>query len=67
MSVGPQVKNSLSLSDLMKLEFSVRIFETYSNIKFQENPPSESRVVQCGRTDRHAEVNICFPQFCKRV
>jgi len=51
----------------MKLEFSIRIIETYSNIKFQENPPSESRVVPYGRTDRHTEANSCFPQFCKRV
>jgi hypothetical protein len=34
----------------MKLEFSRRIFEKYSNIKFNENPSSGSRVVPCGRT-----------------
>jgi len=35
----------------MKLEFSVQIFETYSNIKFHENPFSGSRIVPRGRTD----------------
>jgi len=25
----------------------------FSNIKFRENPSSGSRVVSCGRTDRH--------------
>jgi len=29
----------------MKLEFSRRIFEKYSNAKFQENPPSGNRVL----------------------
>ena len=36
---------------LTKLEFSRKIFEKYSNIKFLENPSSGSRVVPCGRTD----------------
>jgi len=31
----------------MKLESSRLFFEKYSNIKFQENPFSESQVVQC--------------------
>ena len=35
----------------MKLEFSRHIFEEHSNIKFHENPSSESRSVPCGRTD----------------
>jgi len=35
----------------MKLEFSRQIFENSSNIKFNENPSSENRVVPCGRTD----------------
>jgi hypothetical protein len=45
----------------MKLEFYRQTFEKSSNIKFQENPYSGSRVVTCGqtdcRTDRHDEVN----------
>ena len=32
---------------LIDLVFSRRIFERYSNIKFHENPTSESRVVPC--------------------
>jgi hypothetical protein len=36
----------------MKLEFSRQIFEKCSNIKFHENPPSGSRLVACGQTDR---------------
>jgi len=35
----------------MKLEFSQRIFEKYSNIKFHENPSSLSRVFPWGRID----------------
>jgi hypothetical protein len=36
---------------LNKLEFSRRIFEKSSNIKFHEKPSSEGRVVSCGQTD----------------
>jgi len=36
----------------MKLEFSRHIFERRSNIKFNENPSSGSRLAQYGRTDR---------------
>jgi hypothetical protein len=46
--VGLHVKHPLFLSDLMKLEFSRRVFEKYPNMKFNENPPGESRVNQCG-------------------
>jgi hypothetical protein len=35
----------------MQLEFSRQIFEKYSNIKFNENPPNGSGVVACRRTD----------------
>jgi len=35
----------------MKLKFSQQTSEKSSNIKFHENPSSESRVVPCGRTD----------------
>jgi len=35
----------------MQLEFSPQILEKYSNIEFQENPSSGSRVVPCGQTD----------------
>jgi len=36
---------------LMKLEISGEIFEKYSNMKFHENPSSESRAVRWGQTD----------------
>jgi hypothetical protein len=36
---------------LLKLEISGQIFEKYSNINFNENPSSGSRVVPCGRKD----------------
>jgi len=48
----------------MQLEFSRQIFEKLSNIKFLENPSSESRVVPFGRTDRLDEANSRFLQFC---
>jgi len=41
----------------MKLDFSQKIFENYSNIKFHENPPSEAELFHAsemqteGRTD----------------
>jgi type III secretion system FlhB-like substrate exporter len=34
----------------MKIKFSQQGFEKYSNIKFNENSSSGSRVVQCGQT-----------------
>jgi len=37
----------------MKVEFSRRILETFSNIKFIENPSIGSWVVPYGRTDGH--------------
>jgi len=40
----------------MKLEFYRYIFEKYYNIKSHENPSTGSRVVPCGRTDRHEEL-----------
>jgi len=35
----------------MKVEFSRHVFEKCSDIKFNENPSSGSRVVQCGQED----------------
>jgi len=55
----------------MKIEFSRRLSQKYSNIKFHENPSTGSRVVPCGqadgRTDRHDEANSRFSQFCERA
>jgi len=36
----------------MKLEISQEVFEKYTNIKFQENPTSEKRVLPCGQMDK---------------
>ena len=47
----------------MKPKFSRKVVEKYSNIKFNENPCGGSRVVACGRADRHDEANGCFSQF----
>jgi len=51
----------------MKLEFSLQIFEEFSNIKFHEIPSSGSRVVACGRaggrTDGHDEIIVAFRNF----
>jgi hypothetical protein len=51
----------------MKLEFSQQILEKSSNIKFNENPSSDNRVVPCGHTDRHDDANSRFSQFCQRA
>ena len=48
---GLHVKHRYSCPILMKLASSPQIFEKFSNIKFNENPSSGSRVVPCGRTD----------------
>ena len=44
----------------MKLEILQQIFETFSHIKFNENPSRGSRVVPCewadGRTDRRTNM-----------
>jgi len=37
-----------------------------SKYQFNENLFSGSRVVPCGRTDRHEEGNSHFPKFCER-
>jgi len=55
----------------MKIEFSKRIFEKYSNTKFHENLSGGSRVVPRGWTDgrnnRHGEPRSRFPKFCERA
>jgi hypothetical protein len=51
----------------MKLEYSPQIFEKYSNIKFNENPSSGSRVVPCERMDTRNEDNSRFSQFYERA
>ena len=54
-----------------KIEFSRKIFEKYSNIKFHENPSRGGPVVRCGRadgrTDKHDEAYSCFSQFSEHA
>ena len=49
----------------MKLEFSRRVFEKCSNIKFHKIHPVGAELFhEDGRTDgRHGEANIRFPYF----
>ena len=52
----------------MKLEFSRQIFQKYSNTKFNKNPSSGSRTVECGRTNRQIHVTkltVAFRNFAK--
>jgi hypothetical protein len=49
----------------MKLEFSIQIFEKYSNTKFYENPSSGRQVIACGQMGRYDETIRCPSQFCK--
>ena len=49
-------------------EFSRRIFEKFSNIKFQENPSRENQIVQCGQTDGRTDMTkliVAFLKFAK--
>ena len=41
--------------------------EKLSDIKFRENSSSGSRVIPCGRTDRHDETYGRFREFCERA
>ena len=57
-----------SCQTLIKLEISRQILEKPSNIKFNENPSSGSRVVPRGRTDRRTDTTkliVTFSQFCE--
>jgi len=50
----------------MKLEFCGLSFEKCSNMEFHENPSSESRLVQCRRTDGHTDITkltVTFHNF----
>jgi len=40
---------------LIHIDFSLQIFEKYSNLKFRQNSSSRYRVVTCGRTDGRTE------------
>ena len=47
----------------MKLEFSRQSFEKSSNIKFNQNLSSGSRVVPCGRKDRQTALTKLIVAF----
>jgi hypothetical protein len=47
----------------MKLEFLGQILGKKLNIKYNENPPSGSRVVPCGQTDRQTDVTKLIVAF----
>jgi len=50
----------------MKLEFSQKIFEEFSNIKFHENPTNGSRVILTRRTDGRTDMKkllLAFQNF----
>ena len=61
--------NRHSCKIVIKIQFSRRIFEKYSNFKFHENSSSESRVLPRGQTDGqiHDEADTHFSQFCSRA
>jgi hypothetical protein len=63
--VGLHVIFAVFLSDFN--ETSRQFFEKYSDIEFDENPSSGSRVVPCGETDRHDKANSYFSKFWERV
>jgi hypothetical protein len=51
---------------LIELEYSLQIFEKYSNMKYHENPSSESRDFPCGKKDRQVvELIVAFRNFAK--
>jgi len=51
---------------LLKFDFLERFLETDSNIKFNENPSSRSRVFPYRQTVKHDEANVRLSQFCER-
>jgi len=65
MYIGFRVKCRKFCQFLMQLEFFGQIFEKSSNMKFNENPSSGSRVVPFPRTDRHDETISLFRNFSK--
>jgi hypothetical protein len=47
----------------MELEFSRQIFEKYSNVKFNKNPTSGSRVFPCGQMDGRTNMTKLIVAF----
>jgi len=60
------IKYSYSCPILIELEHSRWIFEKHSNIKFHENPSTESRVIPHGQTEGHTDttkLTVAFRKF----
>jgi hypothetical protein len=57
----------LFLSDFNENLIFFRDFRKIRKYKISRKSPIESRVVLCGRTDRHDEANSRFSQFCERA
>ena len=56
-----------TLQILGKFEFFRQNFKKYSNIKFHKNLSSGSRVVPCGRRDRHRDTTNLIDTFRNSV
>ena len=66
MYIGLHVKYRYFCSILVKLEYSLQIFEKCSNMKYHENASSENRDFQCGKKDRQmVELIVAFRNFAK--
>ena len=63
--IGLNVQYCYSCNISIKLKFFFWTdSEISSNVKFGANPSSDSRVISCGRRDRHDEANSRFWQLC---
>jgi hypothetical protein len=59
---GTRTRMTFVLGIFKKLKRSRRFFENSSDIKFNQNPSSGSRVVPCGRTDM-TKLIVAFRNF----
>ena len=66
MYIGLHIEYLLSLSNFKGTWIFCTEFEKSSDINRHEYPPNGSRVVPCGRTDRHDETDILFSKFSER-
>jgi hypothetical protein len=63
MYIGLHVKCPLFLSDFNKLEFSRLVFKKYSDIKFNKDLSSGSRVFSCRRLGRQTDLTKLIVAF----